>query len=385
MVMNKRLFLQGGVSLTALSLVGCSSTSLTSSNDVQPASEPVNVSPQSSMMQFGTGPVKVGLILPLSAQSNAGLVAQNLRNAAELAMQDFTNNDLTVLIRNDAGTSAGAVEAARNLLSEGVELILGPLFSESVRQVGALAKSAKKPVIAFSTDPNAASQGVYLLSFMAEPVITRAIRYAVSQGKRSFVGFVGNDAAGQVAEAAFQQAVVNAGARVAGIERYSPDKLQETAKKLSQFASVSDAVFVPDPLDGQAINALKTAGFAPDKYQYVGGAAWENNRQAATLAPKAMYAAPDPAGFNNFKAKYRAKFNQDPMRLATVGYDAVQIAAGLSQAYGAQRFTERTLTSTTGFTGVDGLFRFRQDGTSQRGLAVFNASGQVLSPAPKSF
>jgi branched-chain amino acid transport system substrate-binding protein len=384
---DRRIILQTGLSLSTLALFGCSSTGLTSPSqgDIQAASDPVQVSPTSSAAQLGTGSVKVGLILPLSAPNNAGIVAQNLRNAAELALQDFSGHDLTILIRNDAGTSAGAIEAAKSLLSEGVELILGPLFSESVRQVGALAKAANKPVIAFSTDPNAATKGVYLLSFMAEPVITRAIRHAVTQGQRAFVGFVSADAAGQIAEAAFQQAVVNAGARVAGIERYSPDKIQEAARKLSQFTGTSDAIFVPDPMDGQTLNALKAAGFTPDKFQYIGAAPWENNRQAASLAPKAFYAAPDNAGFNQFKAKYRAKYGQEPMRLATIGYDAVQIAAGLSQTYGAQRYSERSLTSTTGFTGVDGLFRFRADGTIQRGLALYQANGQQISAAQKSF
>ena len=34
----------------------------------------------------GTGHVKVGLILPLSASGNAGVAAQSMRNAAEMAL-----------------------------------------------------------------------------------------------------------------------------------------------------------------------------------------------------------------------------------------------------------------------------------------------------------
>ena len=42
----------------------------------------------------------------------------------------------------------------------------------------------------------------------------------------------------------------------------------------------------------------------------------------------------------------------------------------------------------SGFTGVDGLFRFRPDGLVQRGLAVLEVQPQgnvVISPAPQSF
>ena len=46
------------------------------------------------------------------------------------------------------------------------------------------------------------------------------------------------------------------------------------------------------------------------------------------------------------------------------------------------------LTNPSGFNGADGVFRFRADGTNERGLAVLsvaNGSVSVISPAPKSF
>jgi hypothetical protein len=55
---------------------------------------------------------------------------------------------------------------------------------------------------------------------------------------------------------------------------------------------------------------------------------------------------------------------------------------------GAQRFSDEILTNASGFSGIDGIFRFRPDGTNQRGLAVLRVTpsgGQVVSPAPKAF
>ena len=46
------------------------------------------------------------------------------------------------------------------------------------------------------------------------------------------------------------------------------------------------------------------------------------------------------------------------------------------------------ITSASGFSGVDGVFRFRPDGQVERGLAVFEmqAGGPVvIDPAPTSF
>src|SRR5437588_7215564 len=42
-------------------------------------------------LSVGTGQVKVGLILPLSAAGNAGVAAQSMKNAAEMALAEFQN------------------------------------------------------------------------------------------------------------------------------------------------------------------------------------------------------------------------------------------------------------------------------------------------------
>jgi branched-chain amino acid transport system substrate-binding protein len=51
-------------------------------------------------------------------------------------------------------------------------------------------------------------------------------------------------------------------------------------------------------------------------------------------------------------------------------------------------FSVQALTSVSGFNGADGVFRFRADGTNERGLAVMeidNNAAVVIGPAPRSF
>jgi len=66
----------------------------------------------------------------------------------------------------------------------------------------------------------------------------------------------------------------------------------------------------------------------------------------------------------------------------------VALIAALVKTQGAQRFSSAVLTNPSGFTGIDGLFRFRADGTNERGLAVLKVTpsgAQTISPPPKSF
>ena len=83
-----------------------------------------------------------------------------------------------------------------------------------------------------------------------------------------------------------------------------------------------------------------------------------------------------------------ARYGNDPVRTASLAYDAVALVAALVKTQGKQRFSEQVLTNSSGFTGIDGLFRFRPDGTNQRGLTVLRVTptgGQIISPPPKAF
>ena len=109
----------------------------------------------------------MALIVPLTSSSGPSQVGQSLRNAAELAVEEFGGKDVSIIVKDDQSSPAGARAAAQEALGEGVEIILGPLFAANVREVSAVARGASKPVIAFSTDTNAAGRGTYLLSFLA--------------------------------------------------------------------------------------------------------------------------------------------------------------------------------------------------------------------------
>jgi ABC-type branched-subunit amino acid transport system substrate-binding protein len=349
--------------------------------------------PTTPATTIGGGQVKVGLILPLSASGNAGVAAQSMRNAAEMALAEFNNPNIQLLVKDDGGSAPGAQQAAQQALAEGAEIILGPLFAHSVGPVGQTARARNVPVIAFSTDANVATRGVYLLSFLPESDVDRIVSYAASQGKRSYLAAVPDNAYGTVVEAAFKQVVARRGGQVVAIERYPLDRaqMQNTMRSVAQAASRPDTILLPDGADSvpAAVQALAANGVDTRRIQLIGSGLWEDPQIFSSPGLEgAWYAAPDSAGFRGFSGRYRSRFGQDPVRTATLAYDAVALVAALTKTQGPNRFSEEILTNGSGFTGIDGLFRFRPDGTNQRGLAVMRvapAGGQTISPSPKSF
>src|SRR6266852_1052845 len=338
----------------------------------------------------GTGQVKVGLILPLSAAGNAGVAAQSMKNAAEMALAEFQNPNIQLLTKDDAGNPQGASQGTQQALDEGAEIILGPLFALSVPATAQLTRARGVSVIAFSTDSSVAGRGVYLLSFLPESDVNRIIEYAASTGKRSFAALLPENAYGNVVEATFKQAVGRRGGRVVAFEKYGADRAA-AARTVAQALSQADALFLAD--DGDSVvtvaDALTAAGANLKNIQLLGTGLWDNPRVVASPALQGgLYAAPDPAGFRSFSSRYRAKFGSDPARTATLAYDAVALVAALARTQGPQRFSPEVLTNPSGFAGIDGLFRFRADGTNERGLAVMKVAtgGSVpVAGSPKSF
>ena len=349
--------------------------------------------PTSANASVGEGQVRVAMILPLSAQGNAGVAAQSMKNAAEMALAEFKGPNVQLLVKDDGGTPQGAQASAQQAISEGAEIIIGPLFAQSVSAVGQVARARNIPVIAFSTDASVAARGVYLLSFLPETDVRRIVEFAVSRGKRSFAALLPDNAYGTVVEAAFQQGVSRRGGRVLALEKYPPDanRMSEVVRRVAQAANQVDSIFIPDGADAvpQVVQALAADGVNLKRVQLLGTGLWDDPRIFSTAALEGgWYAAPESTGFRSFSGRYRARYGQDPVRTATLAYDAVALVAALVKTQGPQRFSEQVLTNPSGFAGIDGVFRFRPEGPNERGLAVLRVTpsgGQVISPAPRSF
>ena len=394
-LLSRRRSLAGLLATAGAFLAGCSGNSSFFQSASAPTAQTAAAPPPAGAptSTVGTGEVKAALILPVSAGGNAGLAGQAMRNAAEMALAEFNAPNVQLLVKDDAGNTDAARQGAQQALDEGAAIILGPLFAQSVSAVGQVARARNVPVIAFSTDTNVASRGVYLLSFLPESDVARIVQYAESAGKRSYGALIPDNPYGTVVEAAFRQDVARRGGQVVAIERYPHDKagMAGPIKNVAQAAARIDAIFIPDSGDvlPDVVQTLGASGANPKKLQLLGTGLWDDPRIYSVAAlDGGWYAAPDSAGYRNFAQRYRARYMQDPVRTATLAYDAVALIAALVKTQGPQRFSPETLTNPSGFSGIDGLFRFRADGTNERGLAVLRVTSsgpQIISPAPRSF
>lgn len=370
----------------------------------------------------GQEPVRVGLLLPFSAPTEAvQKVASAMFDSAQLAAFETGNESFLLIPKDTKGNPADAAAAARSALADGAEIILGPLFAEEVVAVAEVTRAAGVPVIAFSSDVSSAGDGVYLLSFPPELEIARVTEYAVLKGYSRFGLIAPATQYGERVSTAFAEEIFVRGGVLVHEERYeqNPDAMLAPAKRLAQYAeevvpvklrhdfdptaprNPSDddgyvrgyqAVLIPE--QGTLLRAL--APLFPyynvdiNAVKLLGVSGWNNPRLTREPALKGgWFAAPDPEITKAFDDRFAAAFGAAPPRLASLSYDATLLAARISQVPRRRgRLDESAITDPNGYFGADGLFRLTPGGSVERGLAILEIQPggiRVIDPAPKSF
>ncbi|MDF1685638.1 MAG: ABC-type branched-subunit amino acid transport system substrate-binding protein [Parvibaculaceae bacterium] len=375
-------------------------------------------------------PVRVALLLPLGAESRGvRTVAQSLQNAAQLALFEYGNANVLLITKDTKGRADTARSAADEAIHEGADIILGPLFAQSVSAVAPVARERDVPVIAFSTDATVAGEGVYLLSFLPEQDVTRVVDYATQTGLTRFAGMIPQKEYGTRVSAAYRQAVEARGGVIAGMETYPADpqamfdparrlagynqrkaalkaerarltsldtpEAKSQLRRLENFDTIGDVNFdaVLIPAGGDELRSaaplLPYFDIDPRKVQFLGTGLWDDaalGREPALVG--GWYAAPPRSEQKAFVSRYRKTFGARPPRIASLAYDATSLAAALADGVIDSPYAATVLTDPEGFAGTDGIFRFLADGTNERGLAVMEVrpnGAEVISPAPQSF
>jgi len=351
---------------------------------------------QGALLTPKVPPARVALLLPLSGFGEPAQIARGMRQAAEMAMFEANGTSIQLIVKDDGANAEGARQAANAAISEGAEVILGPLLSNAAGGAAEAARPSRIPVVSFSNDPTIAGNGVYLMSFLAADEVTRVVDYATRHGKRRFAALIPANAYGQTVEQPFRDALTAAGAELATAEIYQPDAsgLQEGAKRVVakiQAAEAGgkpiDALFLPSGPDeiAQLAPLFGYAGLNTKKVKLIGTSAWDipfSGRD--TVLSGAWYASTDPQSWALFAQKFQANFGQQPPRLATLAYDAVRMTIELSQNPPPARFGDAYITRPNGFMGVDGTVRFGADGKARRGLAVLEVqkdTSVIIDPA----
>lgn len=327
---------------------------------------------------------RAGVLLPFShPNAQVRAEAEAMLAGIELALFENGGTDFLILPKDTAGRASTAEARADEALKEGADIILGPLFGTEVSPVRDAALRKSVPVIAFSNDRTVAGGGSYLASVMPEEEVVRIMGYAASRATRTFA-FLGPDTAyGRQVETAMRAEAARNGWTLLGSGFYDPARSAsgEVARIAGLIKAESSQVGLVIAERGTKLLSiaplLVVNGVDPGNTRFLGTSIWDDStiwREPALAG--AWFSAVDPANLGSFRDTYKRIYGRTPTDLAAAAYDAASLAITLAAG---NNMKHAGVTDPDGFMGVNGLFRFRLNGTSERGLAVKQISGSGAS------
>ncbi len=363
---------------------------------------------------------RIGILLPLSG-SNAPL-GQAMLRSAQLALDMPGAPPLDPQDTGDA--PGGAARAAQAAVGAGDGILIGPLTSADTAEASPVARAARVPMLAFTSDLTQAQPGIWVMGVTPEQQVHRLIEAAKADGRTRIAALLPDNALGNAMADALTRACADAGLAPPNVARHadSMESINSTMRGLADFenrrgaieqklreakssqdpavraqaAALAQTPIPPPPFDAllladtgtdlqEVISVLSYYDVSASQVRIMGPGLW--GAFASKLSPLegAWFAAPDAQDRLGFVQRYQAKFGQPPRPLTDIPYDAAALSRSLAKSggYGAD-----ALTRADGFAGVDGVFALMPDGHVRRGLAIFQiqpgGGARIVQPAPRS-
>lgn len=334
---------------------------------------------------------KVALLLPLSGPQAA--LGQALLNSAQLAVYDVGDNNFALLPEDTQGTPEGATAAARQALSDGAQLFIGPVFAAEVEAAKPLARSRSVPMLALSNNESLTDNFTYVMGLSPLDQVGRVLQQAKLSNVARVAAIIPTTPYGDAVAEAVKEECDLQGLTLVKLTRYAPtDNLTTVAQTfMSELNTAGGAQALMFGESGASLlnlaGQLAANGYNPAVTHPLGTALWEDGSAARSPAlAGGWYAAPAGTQRRAFVARYSQTFGGTPPAIAPLAYDATALAAVLAKS--PDKYSENRMIDPMGFNGVDGIFRLNPSGNVERGLAVFQVGttgNQLINAAPVTF
>ena len=318
-------------------------------------------------------PFDLGIVLPVAGRD--GYLGQALFNGVRIAVDEHNQSlgdarPVRMVFRDSRGTGEGARRAVEEVVANGADAILGPLFSDEAETAAAVAEAAGVVLVApLANTDESISEGRRFV-FQANPTFPargRAMaRYAVGRlgldrlGAVSQRGEFGADMAAAFAvEARRLGATVPFETTLAGADDWADLDREVGTAALQGVGAIYLPVTGADARRyvADALRALDAVNRAP---RPLGNTEWEGLSASAARASRlgAVFTQDFfvvPGAADDFGRTYRALSGIGQDRLALMGYDLGRFM--LSQI-GTEGGIADALRSAPRFDGVGHRFRF---------------------------
>ena len=352
---------------------------------------------------------RLGLLLPLSGEFYQ--IGKSLLDSAQLALEETNNENLEFYIV-DTGEENQLYKNLSYLISNDVDLILGPIFTKTVLKVKEYLDDQNIPIITFSNNSDVSDRDVYVFGLTIEDELKKIYEYSIDRGIDKFAVIVpdnkyGNKVKDEINK--FHNINNNSSSQFIFYPTKDPDyykiarevsnyderklDLDNRVKLLEELQSESslkelkllrnkdtlgevdfEAIIIIARSFSELTNFISILPYYdvdPKKVKFIGNSIWGKKLILKEPSMQGSYfSSLDLNGQRKFKKEYKKIYKKNPHALAPLAYDLVGLISSLNIEH--KKITKEILHSNLGYIGINGWFRFDESGRVERRPLIFH-------------
>ena len=340
--------------------------------------------------------LKIGVLLPLSGEFQN--IGESFLKAIDLALYDIANQNINIYPKDSKGTALGAYKAARELEADGIEIVIGPIFYNSLERLGELnnitfisltntTNNLPKNTIAFGININ--SQIEVIKEYFDKNNLSKTLLLSPKSNYIDQIDIIKNsdlkfhkrflyDASpkkitGEIEKLTkYRERKKDLERRIKILEVSDLYKDKQELKILEQRHTLGevnfDSVVVVD--FGERLKSVLTSFTFSDvsskKVNFFTVNQWFDESFFNEDALQNLYfPSIDIKNLNNFTKKYLKKFNEEPNKVSILAYDAIGLIyyCWFNNDF---QFKKDQLFNKNGFKGLHGKFIIEDNFTKQK-------------------
>jgi branched-chain amino acid transport system substrate-binding protein len=347
---------------------------------------------QENIVKVKANEANIALLLPLSGASAS--IGKAMSDAAKLAKSDDSKIILHVF-----DTDKPDYIADLNKQIDKIDLIVGPLFAKDSLELRQKINN-NIPIISFTSDIRVAQNNLYILGVSPKQQVERIITYATLHDIDDLYAILPNNFYGKIVYAELEKLAKVKNIPVMKTEFYTDKQEDIIAKTDNILKAMAAHAYMGNNIgktrglliaDGG--NTLKTITAAIEladadltKIRLLGIGTWDNAEVFNNeILEDSWFASGNKENFHDFSQLFMQQYHYNPPRVASLAYDAILLVKRLVMD---REISAKELTDNAGFKGVDGIFRFKENGINERGLSIIsiqNKQAVTISASPEQF
>lgn len=345
---------------------------------------------------------KIALLLPITGKYQD--IGQELLNAAALSLfENDSKKEIELVLFDSKGTEFGAKKALNDIINQDIKIVVGPLFSVATQAILNIAAEKEIILLSLSNSDNLLNKpNVFVTGVAIEQEIERLVEYSIANNLNSFSVIAPNNSYGlKVADLLRDTAKRKDGYFISSSFYKNSSQIDKSVNKIVNSYAISqsayedlseedkqksiaeipiededkiysDLILIADSgnnlnliLDSMEQNNPKKRNF-----QILGLKEWDKDATLYNVKTEGSWVvSSNPEIYKKYEYLYYNNYKKTPNRITAVIYDMV--AAIIDLSYDNKDININDfIDKKEGFNGVDGTFRFLENGIVQRNFAI---------------